>query len=311
MQSLIKRFFSTCFFLFVVSFVSFALLHHSQGSVAFALNPQSISPSLRAKIETNLGLQDPLLMQYMQWLKKAILGDFSSSLVSGEPVLDILQARLPYTLTLGITAFILLFLFSIFFALLCLVSSFWDRLITTLSIGFSSLPVFSLALLLILFLSVQWPLFPSSGVSTIGLEEDFLDRLKHLILPVSVLVISHLGFFVQFVRSTLFESLHQGFIHFGLARGLSLSYIYRHWVLHYSLSPILTYFASSFVSFMMSTYVVESIFSYGGIGELLISSLIFKDYPIVLAILVLSCLSVVFVNFCADCLCAILNRGRV
>ena len=311
MGEMLKSLFSLAISFFVISFVSFALLHYSQGSVAFAFSPQAISPSLRAKIESNLDLDKPLVIQYGNWLMRVIKGDLSLSLISGESVSAILKERLPYTLILGGSAFVLLIVLSIIFALLCLVNPFLDRCITFLGIGFSALPTFSLALLLILFLSAKWTLFPSSGVSEIGAEDDLIDRLRHLVLPVSALVISHLGFFTQFVRSTLSESLNHGFISFGLARGLSPIFIYRTWVLKYSLSPIIAYFASSFVSFLASTYVVEGVFGYGGIGETLISSLIFKDYPVVLAVLVLSFLAVVIVDCVAKYMCAVLNRGRV
>lgn len=193
----LKQFFYVAISFFVISFSSFALLYYSEGSVAFALSPQAISPSLRAKVESNLDLDKPLIFQYKNWLFRVFKGDLSSSLVSGESVVAILKERLPYTLILGGVAFGLLVVFSIILGVLCLYNPLLDRCITFLGIGFSSLPTFSLALALILFLSAKWTLFPSSGISEIGNEGDFIDRLKHLVLPVSALVVSHLGFFTD------------------------------------------------------------------------------------------------------------------
>ncbi|MCE3047733.1 ABC transporter permease [Helicobacter kayseriensis] len=299
------------FALWGVSFLGFVLIYYSQGSVAFANVSQGMSPAMRFQIEENLNLHRPLLDQYQTWLFQVLRGDFSTSLMSGESVSSIIAERIPYTLILGGSAFVLLIFFSIILAFLSLWSSSLDRCIAFLGMGFVSLPTFSLGLLLILFLSVKWSVFPSSGASDIGMEDQISNRLLHLALPVMTLVISHLGIFTQFVRTTLIDALNQEFIQFGLARGLSLFYIYMHWVLKYALSPIVAYFSASFVSFMMGTYVVEGVFSYGGIGQTLINGLIFKDYPLVLAILLMSFASVLVVNFLADCLCAKLNQGRV
>lgn len=307
----IKRFVFGILALWGVSFLGFVLIHYSQGSVAFANVSQGMSPALRFQIEENLNLHRPLLDQYQTWLFQVLKGDFSTSLMSGESVASIIAERMPHTLILGGSAFVLLVLFSIILALLSLWSSFLDRCIVFFGMGFASLPTFSLGLLLILFLSVKWSIFPSSGASDIGMEDQINNRFLHLVLPVMTLVISHLGIFTQFVRTTLIDSLRQGFIQFGLARGLSLFYIYTHWVLKYALSPIIAYFAASFVSFMMGTYVVEGVFNYGGIGQALIDGMIFKDYPLVLAILLISFTSVLVVHFLADCLCMKLNQGRV
>lgn len=310
MQAL-RRFFWGSVGLLGMSFLSFVLIYYSQGSVAFSNVSQGMSPALKLQIEENLGVNQPLMFQYKQWLLGVISGDFSTSLISGEKVTSILQERLPNTLILGGISFFLLFVLSLIFGVVCLFSKSFDRIFGAIGMSIASLPIFSLALLAILIFSAEWAILPSSGVSDIGMEEDLYNRFLHLILPVGVLVISHLGGFTQFVRTTLFDSLNQGFIQFGLARGLSLFYIYTRWVLKYALSPIVAYFSASFVSFMIGTYVVEGVFSYGGIGESLIRGIIFKDYPLIMAILMLSFLVVLCVNFVADCLCAWLNRGRI
>ncbi|WP_034584120.1 ABC transporter permease [Helicobacter pametensis] len=294
-----------------LSFLSFVLIYYSQGSVAFANVSQGMSSALRYQIEENLNLHQPMLKQYETWLFNALRGDFAVSLVSGEDVLSIIKERLPNTLILGGVAFGGLVILSLFLGLASLFSPTLDRLMSIVGLGFAALPAFSISLLLILFFSVLWPIFPSSGASGIGVEENIWDRILHLVLPVSALILSHLGIFVQFVRTTLNDSLNQSFIQFGLARGLSFFYIATRWIFKYSLPPMISYFAASFVSFMVGVYVVEGVFSYGGIGSSLINGLIFKDYPLILAILTLSFLAVMIVNFVADCLCEWLNQGRV
>lgn len=310
-MQILKRLFWGGFALLGMSFLSFVLIYYSQGSIAFSSVSQGMSPALKVQIEENLGINQPLMIQYKQWLLKTISGDFSTSFVSGERVVEILKERLPYTLVLGGISFLVLFVLSVICGVLCLFSTLFDRIMGIVGIGITSLPIFSLALLAILLFGSIWTVLPSSGVSDIGMEEDLYNRSLHLILPVGVLVLSHLGNFTQFIRTTLVDSLNQGFIQFGLARGLSLFYIYTRWVLKYALSPIIAYFSASFVSFIVGIYVVEGVFNYGGIGKSLIEGIIFKDYPLVMAILMFSFLAIFVIHFIADCLCAWLNRGRI
>ncbi|WP_039651466.1 ABC transporter permease [Campylobacter insulaenigrae] len=304
-----KRLLWAFFLLFFSSFMCFAMIYYAKGSVVFASVPQGISLKLKEQIERNLDLDKPLLHQYENWALKALKGDFSYSLISGEKVDAILKEKLPYTLILGTLSFGILFFLSILLALLCVIykDSFLDKFITFVTMSFFALPTFSLSLLLILFFCVFLNIFPSSAIVDIGYEDDILNRLWHLCLPVSVLVLSHLAIFVRFIRTTLIDSLNQNFIEAAFARGLSKKRVYFHFILKDSLGAILAYFGASFVSFLMGTYIVESVFSYEGVGNLVIKSILFKDYPVVLAILCFSILVVVFVNLLVEIVCKMIN----
>lgn len=285
--SIVVAFFST--------FLCFVLLYFSKGSIAYTNGVNSQSKEFVQRIEQNLGLDKPLLEQYKIWLFKALKGDLGVSFLSGESVLKLIKERIFNTFILGFNALMLLFLLSVFLALLGYYykESFIDKIITFLAFNFFALPPFVLALLFVLIFGIFWKILPVMGSSDIGFEDDFLNRLEHLILPVLVLVLSHLALFLRIARNFINESFSQIFIQNLYARALREKDIYF-LVLKYSLSPIVAYFGGSALSFMMGTYVVESVFAYEGLGSLLFKSIIFKDYPVVLALIFFSVLLAAF-----------------
>ncbi|EAK3802295.1 TPA: ABC transporter permease [Campylobacter jejuni] len=298
--SIVVAFFST--------FLCFVLLYFSKGSIAYANGVNSQSKEFIQRIEQNLGLDKPLLEQYKIWLFKALKGDLGVSFLSGESVLKLIKERIFNTFILGFGALMLLFLLSVFLALLGYYykESFIDKIITFLAFNFFALPPFVLALLFVLIFGIFWKILPVIGSSDIGFEDDFLNRLEHLILPVLVLVLSHLALFLRIARNFINESFSQIFIQNLYARALREKDIYF-LVLKYSLSPIVAYFGGSALSFMMGTYVVESVFAYEGLGSLLFKSIIFKDYPVVLALIFFSVLLAAFFTFLSDIVARILN----
>ncbi|AIW10798.1 TPA: ABC transporter permease [Campylobacter jejuni] len=305
---MLKRLVFSIFIAFFSTFLCFVLLHFSKGSIAYANGVNSQSKEFVQRIEQNLGLDKLLLEQYKIWLFKALKGDLGVSFLSGESVLKLIKERIFNTFILGFSALMLLFLLSVFLALLGYYykESFIDKIITFLAFNFFALPPFVLALLFVLIFGIFWKILPVMGSSDIGFEDDFLNRLEHLILPVLVLVLSHLALFLRIARNFINESFSQIFIQNLYARALREKDIYF-LVLKYSLSPIVAYFGGSALSFMMGTYVVESVFAYKGLGSLLFKSIIFKDYPIVLALIFFSVLLAAFFTFLSDIVARILN----
>ncbi len=305
---MLKRLVFSIFIAFFSTFLCFVLLYFSKGSIAYANGVNSQSKEFVQRIEQNLGLDKPFLEQYKIWLFKALKGDLGVSFLSGESVLKLIKERIFNTFILGFSALMLLFLLSVFLALLGYYykESFIDKIITFLAFNFFALPPFVLALLFVLIFGIFWKILPVMGSSDIGFEDDFLDRLEHLILPVLVLVLSHLALFLRIARNFINESFSQIFIQNLYARALREKDIYF-LVLRYSLSPIIAYFGGSALSFMMGTYVVESVFAYEGLGSLLFKSIIFKDYPVVLALIFFSVLLAAFFTFLSDIVARILN----
>ncbi|EPS4865366.1 ABC transporter permease [Campylobacter coli] len=305
---MLKRLVFSIFIAFFSTFLCFVLLYFSKGSIAYANGVNSQSKEFVQRIEQNLGLDKPLLEQYKIWLFKALKGDLGVSFLSGESVLKLIKERIFNTFILGFSALMLLFLLSVFLALLGYYykESFIDKIITFLAFNFFALPPFVLALLFVLIFGIFWKILPVMGSSDIGFEDDFLNRLEHLILPVLVLVLSHLALFLRIARNFINESFSQIFIQNLYARALREKDIYF-LVLRYSLSPIIAYFGGSALSFMMGTYVVESVFAYEGLGSLLFESILFKDFPMALALIFFSVLLAAFFTFLSDIVARILN----
>ncbi|EAC1312793.1 ABC transporter permease [Campylobacter coli] len=305
---MLKRLVFSIFIAFFSTFLCFVLLYFSKGSIAYANGVNSQSKEFVQRIEANLGLDKPLLEQYQIWLFKALKGDLSVSFLSGESVLKLIKERMANTLILSLSALVLLFLLSVFLALLGYYykESFIDKLITFLAFNFFALPPFVLALFFVLIFGIFWQVLPITGTSDIGFEDDFLNRLEHLILPVLVLVLSHLALFLRIARNFINETFSQIFVQNLYARALREKDIYF-LVLRYSLSPIIAYFGGSALSFMMGTYVVESVFAYEGLGSLLFESILFKDFPMALALIFFSVLLAAFFTFLSDVFAWILN----
>lgn len=304
-----KRLIFVVFIAFFSTFLCFVMLHFSKGSIAYAKGINTTTLEAKERLEKSFGLDEPLLKQYGSWLSKALRGDFGISLIHTEDVFSLIKERFLNTMILSFSSLFILFFTSLMLGILCLLyeNSFLEKLINVICMSFFALPSFALALVFILFFGAFLQILPSSGTADIGFEDDMLNRITHLIMPVSVLVLSHLAVFTQVARTSLFESYEKVFILNAYARGLSQKRIILHFTLKHALSPVISYFGACALSFMMSAYVIESVFSYGGLGNLMIESIIFKDYPVVLALVLVSVLLAGVFTFLADLICVFLN----
>ncbi len=158
---------------------------------------EKMSPAERQQTMERLGLNAPLTTQYVRWLEGALRGEFGISYKYKQDVLDVIAARIGNTLLLGLPGFILTFVLALLLGLVCAwrEDSWLDKIISKAGTVLSCVPEFWLSLVLILFFSVIWRLLPSSGAYTIGRENDIGDRLRHLVLPMSVMILSHLWYY--------------------------------------------------------------------------------------------------------------------
>lgn len=291
------------------SFLCFCIIYYSKGSVVFAQSSNLISFNLKQQIEANLNLNQPLLIQYKTWFLNFINGDFGNSLINGESVINIFINHFYASFVLAFISFFIIVFLSIILAMLSVIykDSLLDKFINFTTLSFLAFPSFALSLFFILVFSFYFNILPSSGISDIGYEDDFFNRFIHLLMPVCVLVLSNLALYLSFVKGVFLESLKCNFVQNAFAKGLSKKRIYFHFVFKYSLNSILSFFGSCAVAFLTSVYIVENVFSYSGIGDILIKSIIFKDYPVVLFMIVFSVLaSNLLILFC-DILQFIIN----
>ena len=287
--------------LFVLSFVTFAIARLAPGDPLvsyYGERVEKMSETQKAAARKRLGVDEPLLVQYGRWLERAVHGDFGLSFQYKQPAGDVLAARIGNTLLLGGAAYIVLFLASLLIGVGCALheGTWLDRVLVKAGPVSACVPEFWLCLLLIFVFSVTLGWLPASGAYTIGRQSDVLDRLAHLVLPLAVLVISHVWYYAALVRNRLLEELGKDYVLLGQANGLSLGRIvWRHGVPNV-LPSYLSLMAIALPHILGGTYVVEMVFSYPGLGALAYESARYHDYNVLMLTVLLSGTVVLMAN---------------
>jgi peptide/nickel transport system permease protein len=286
-----------------ISFLSFSLLYVFPGDPAetILLITSGSEPSLEAveRLRVEMGLDKPLVVQYLNWLSKALRGDFGISWTENEPVLDTILQRLPASAELFFTTFAV----SIAFAtILGVISAMHkdeavDNLCRIFSLLGISVPSFWLGLTLIWILSVQLHLLPAFGYG----------EIEHLILPVLTWSFSFMAIKTRFVRASLLEEMSKDYVITAKAKGLPEKLIVLRHAFRNALIPIITYFSLSISHLIVGSIMVEVVFSWPGLGSLLVESVFKRDFPVVQALVFLSGILLIAVNLVVDLLYAVID----
>ena len=263
---------------------------------------EKMSPEERDWAEAKLGLNDPISVQYVRWLDNAAHGDFGISYKYKMNVVDVITSRLENTLILGGIGFILIFTFSMLLGILC--AWYEDRLLdrTICKVGTisSCIPEFWLSLVLILIFSIALRLLPSSGAYSIGKQNDLGDRIVHLILPMCIIVINHLWYYAYMIRNKIAEEVRADYVLLAKSKGLKKrSVMFRH-CLRNIIPSYLSIMAISVPHILGGTYIVETVFSYPGIGTLSYESARYKDYNLLMLLCLMSGILVILCNIIAQ-----------
>lgn len=263
---------------------------------------EKMSAEERAFAEERLGLNAPIRVQYIHWLKNAIRGDFGISYKYKMDVLDVIGERIGNTLLLGGVGFCLTFLLALLLGAFCAwkEGSIWDRAICKIGTVVSCIPEFWMSLVLILIFSVHLKWFPGSGAYTIGQEGDFTDRLWHLILPMTVVVLGHLWYYAYLIRSRIVEEMRADYVLFARVKGVSERRILFGHCMRNSFPSYLSMMAVSVPHVLGGTYIVEMVFSYPGIGTLSYESARYQDYNLLMVVCILSGSLVIACNLAAQ-----------
>jgi len=244
---------------------------------------EKLLPEERAWAEERLGLHEPLAVQYGKWLASALQGDFGISYKYKMPVLEVAASRVGNTLFLGGTGFILTFALALLLGMLCA----WaedrplDRFLCKLGTAAGCIPEFWLSLVLILVFSVWLRWLPSSGAYTIG-GGGLWDRLRHLALPLTVVVLSHLWYYAYMVRNRLLEEVRADYVLLARAKGLKKGEVLWKHCLPNALPSYLGIMGISLPHILGGTYIVEAVFSYPGLGTLSYESARCQDYNLLM-----------------------------
>ena len=263
---------------------------------------EKMKPAERAAAEAKLGLDQPLFRQYVIWLRAALHGDFGISYKYKMDVLEVIRTRLPFTLQLGGIGFLLTFFLSLGLGVLCArrEDGLLDRALCKIGTVTSCIPEFWMSLILILLFSVHLRLLPSSGAYTVGKADDFADRAVHLILPLTVVVLGHLWYYAYMVRNKMLEEMRMDYVLLAKSKGLGRSAIlYRH-CLRNVLPSYLSIMAISVPHVLGGTYIVESVFSFPGLGTLSYESARYQDYNLLMVLCLFSGTLVIACNLLAQ-----------
>ncbi|MCS3601435.1 peptide/nickel transport system permease protein [Buttiauxella sp. BIGb0471] len=290
--------------LFFISLVSFLLVKLAPGDPVQAYITPRMNPEDIERIRQSLGLDKPLFMQYLLWLKNVLHGDLGYSLIYHRPVLTMIAERIPATLGLMGASLIMAMILAIPLGLLAgAYKHRWlDHFLNMFAYIGISVPIFWFGILLITVFSVQLNWLPSMGMRTIGTEDSWLDVVRHAILPCIALSFYNLSTYVRYIRSNTITQLSADYVQTQLAYGATRrSILFRH-VLKNVLLPVITLFGISFGELVVGAYVTESVFSWPGMGLLGIQSITSLDYPLIMAMIMLSSTMIIVGNLVADLL---------
>jgi peptide/nickel transport system permease protein len=305
-QYILKRLAFSIPLLIVITILTFLLIRLAPGDPTKMFISPRTRPEDREQIRRNLGLDRPLYIQYGLWLKNLVTkGDLGFSLVNGRPVLESIVERIPATIILMGSAYLLSILLSLPLGIFSAVRqySFFDYVCTIFSFIGLSLPPFWLALMAISFFSLKLQLFPPMGMSFM-VEGNVLERtndlLWHLALPVGVLTIRNLATWSRYIRSSLLEVMGEDYIRTAYSKGLSeIQVIMRHGLKN-SLLPLITIMGLSLPDIMAGAFVIEYIFAWPGMGRLGMEAVFHRDYTILMGDIFISSVLVVLANILAD-----------
>ncbi|NIO00866.1 MAG: ABC transporter permease subunit [Candidatus Latescibacteria bacterium] len=288
----------------VVSLVCFALMQATPGGPAAMLsqNPM-VKPEDIARIRANFGIDQPVMVQYFMWLKRVVLhGDFGSSYVTGEPVLHMIGRRLPATLELMGSAFLLAFLLGMTGGIISALKRFTkiDSFLSIMAVVAISIPVFWLGLMAMMLFTVKWRLLPSAGMFSLGVPFSTTDHLMHLILPSLVLSLLFMASWSRYMRASLSEVLAMDYICVAKAKGASrTSVVFKHAIRNASI-PVLTIIALNLPALFTGSIIVETLFSWPGMGRLFYEGLLRQDYTRLMGIIFIASILIAFLNLLAD-----------
>ena len=304
---LIRRAIISVFTLIAISMVVFTILAIAPGDPlsGFANNP-NVPPELRERIRKTMGLDDPIHVQYFRWASAYVQGDWLQSYSAKIPVRDYVMSRLPTTLMISGSAFVLSILVAVPIGVLSAIKqySLFDQSATTFAFLGFSIPTFFSGILMILIFSVFLGWLPFVYDSQVS---GFLPNLKQSIMPITVLGLAGAAQLMRFVRASMLETISQDYVRTARAKGLREKSVVVLHAMRNALIPVVTVLALQVPEIFGGAIITEQIFRIPGIGRALIDGIYSKDVPVVMAITFGIAVLVVLFNVIADILYAVLD----
>jgi len=302
-EYLIRQLLASVIVLFFVITATFFLIQAAPGQLSILTDP-TMDPEVVATIERRFGLDQPIHIQYVRWMNRLIQGDMGTSLVFGQPVLRMILDRLPATLLLGFSALLITVVVGIPSGI---VAARWPNSPLDQGLSFASIlglatPNFWLGILLIILFSVRLGWLPGAGMQTIGQPFSVLDRVSYLILPAIVLATSTTAELMRYTRSSWLEIINQDFVRSARSKGLAERVVHNKHILKNALIPVITILGLSLPRLVGGSAIIESLFSWPGIGSMAVNAAVSRDTTVILGATIFVSAAVIISNLIIDTL---------
>ena len=310
---IIRRLLQALLLMVLLSIFMFTLIHLLPGGPEQVIFNPRLSAAGRAAIRARFGLDQPLPVQFIRWLGNALIGNFGFSFVTNQPVSDIISQRFPATLELFSVALVLALILAITIGVISAVrqGTVTDYSLTILAYFGIAMPVFLLGLFAQDIFGVWLHILPTSGTATLGYAFDpfnaFLDHLEHLLLPMLVLAITFVAGWSRYMRASMIDVVKQDYMRTARAKGVApVPLLIRH-AIRNAVIPLITVVALDFGAVAGGAAITEGVFAWPGMGLLFLDSLTNRDFPVLLAMLLIGATFVITFNLIADILYAVMD----
>ncbi|WP_338588435.1 nickel/cobalt ABC transporter permease [Paenibacillus sp. Y5S-9] len=299
---IVKRILLTIPLLIIISFITFVLINLSPLDPAVvvlqAQEVPQITEELIAQTNKALGLDQPFMIQYVNWIMAVVQLDFGNSYVSGEPVWSMMGPAFMNTLKLTLVSSVFIIALSILLGVICAMreGKLLDRSVRGVSFFLTAMPSYWLAAMMIWYFSVKLDLLPTSG----------MDSYRSYILPVIVITVSYTGIYFRTVRSSMLSNMNEDYVLYARASGLSEKKVTLH-ILRNSLQVAVSIFCMAIPIVLGSTVVIENVFAWPGLGRLSVKSILSRDFPIIQAYVLMLAVTFVLFNTLSDIINAAMN----
>ncbi len=305
---LVRRVGQSAILFVLVTAIAFGLMRLAPGGpeAVYALSPSMRAEDL-ARIRESFGLNQPIPVQYAKWASGMLTGDWGRSYRDSRPVRDVILDRVPATLELTVTALVFAVIVGVSIGVLGALRphTFSDYLATIGAMVALSIPTFWFGLMVIFVFAVQLDWIPSGGRATMGGDFSPGDRLHHLIAPALVLGLVLVATWSRYTRASMLEAIGQDYVRTARAKGLEEHRVIWTHAFRNSLGPLVTLAGIQAPFLFGGALVTESVFTWPGMGRLFVDSLGYRDYPVLMGVLVVTAVLVIASNLIADLLVAI------
>ena len=307
LKTIIKRIWQSIPTLFVVVTITFVLTRMIPGNPAITILGPQASPQDILEMEEKLGLNKPMIEQYADYMTGVIKGDFGTSYVYNRPVTSLIAEKIPKTLMITVTALLIALVIGVCIGILSALKqySMVDYIFMILALIGVSMPIFWLGLMLVNLFSVQLGWLPALGIGS--MDKGLWDMISHMILPCFCLATIPMATFARITRSSMLEVIHNDSIKALRARGIKESSIIWKHALKNALPPIVTVFGLQLASAFTGAILTESIFSWPGMGTMIVSAIDNRDYMLIQGTVLFMAVVFVVVNLIVDIIYMLIN----